>query len=111
MRLFYILAFLLLTALHVKSQSQTVLPQEPDAKHVKFYPNPATSIITFDFLKESDKGYFFQVFNFLGRKVHESLVNTKTIINLSDFTRGIYIFQLKDPNGRIVESGKFQVNK
>ena len=111
MRIFYILFITLLTTLSVKSQSQPASSQEPDAKHVKFYPNPATSIITFDFLKESDKGHSFQVFNFLGRKVHESLVNSKTVINLTDYTRGIYIFQLKDRNGQIVESGKFQVNK
>jgi hypothetical protein len=35
----------------------------------------------------------------------------KTMVNLTDFFRGIYIFQLKDPNGKIVETGKFQVNK
>ncbi|HLK29032.1 MAG TPA: T9SS type A sorting domain-containing protein [Puia sp.] len=111
MRIFYILFITLLTTLQVKSQTQPGSSQEPDAKHVKFYPNPATSLITFDFLKESDKGFSFQVFNFLGRKVHESLVSSKTVINLTDFTRGIYIFQLKDQNGKIVESGKFQVNK
>jgi len=32
-------------------------------------------------------------------------------VNLTDFTRGIYIFQLKDQNGKVIESGKFQVNK
>ncbi len=112
MRIFYILVISLLTTLHVKSQSQAVSSQEPDAKHVKFYPNPATSFITFEFLKDSDKGFSFQIFNFLGKKVYESSdVTSKTIVNLTDFTRGIYIFQLKDRNGKIIESNKFQVNK
>ena len=111
MRIFYILFITLMTTLQVKSQIQAASSQEPDARHVKFYPNPATSLITFDFLKESDRGYSFQIFNFLGKKVFEVPVNSKTILNLTDYTRGIYIFQLKDPNGKIVESGKFQVNK
>ncbi len=35
---------------------------------VKFYPNPATSYITFDIQKESDKNYTFQIYNMLGKK-------------------------------------------
>ena len=80
---------------------------------VHFYPNPATSIITFDdFSKKYDKSYTIQLFNFLGRKVYEfSLADQKNVVILSDFFRGIYIFQLRDASGKIVESGKFQVNK
>jgi hypothetical protein len=33
------------------------------------------------------------------------------LINLSDFPRGVYVYQLRDKTGRIVESGKFQVSK
>jgi hypothetical protein len=35
----------------------------------------------------------------------------RTVINLTDFSRGVYIYQLKDKTGRMVESGKFQVSK
>ena len=38
-------------------------------------------------------------------------VTSKTVIDLSNFFRGIYIYQLKDQNGRIIESGKFMVVK
>ena len=59
-----------------------------------------------------DKSYSFQVYNFMGKKVYD-LKNSpaRFSINLNDFFRGIYIFQLRDKNGGIVESGKFQVNK
>ena len=88
-------------------------PDNGSAATVHFYPNPATSYITFeDFSKKYDKNYTIQLFNFLGKKVFEfNLGDQKNIVNVSDFFRGIYIFQLKDPNGKIVESGKFQVNK
>jgi hypothetical protein len=48
----------------------------------------------------------------LGKKVYEvNNVDQKTTVNLSDFYRGIYIFQLKDKTGKLVDSGKFQVSK
>lgn len=112
MRIVYIFFLILLTAFQVKSQSHSLPLQDGEVPHVKFYPNPATSAITFDFLKDNDKLYSFQIFNFLGKKVYESSsINSRTIVNLTDFTRGIYIFQLKDQNGKVIESGKFQVNK
>ena len=84
----------------------------PAGKIVKFYPNPATSVINFDFQKEPDKNYNLQIFNFLGKKVHQvDNISAKTTINLGDFYRGIYIFQLRDRNGKMVDSGKFQVSR
>jgi hypothetical protein len=35
----------------------------------------------------------------------------KLTISLTDFYRGVYIFQVRDGQGNIVESGKFQVVK
>ena len=98
----------------VKAQNRPVaFIENANSPTVHYYPNPATSIITFeDFSKKYDKNYTIQLFNFLGKKVYEfNLADQKNVINLSDFFRGIYIYQLRDPNGKIVESGKFQVNK
>ena len=79
---------------------------------VRFYPNPATTFVTFDLQKTYDKGYSIQVFNFLGRKMYEATsVNQSTRLNLTDFNRGVYIYQLRDRSGKVVESGKFQVSK
>jgi Secretion system C-terminal sorting domain len=115
MRLFYlVLLMVFFTAAGAKAQSRgTVFPDNGSSATVHFYPNPATSFITFDdFSKKYDKNYTIQLFNFLGKKVFEfNLGDQKNIVNVSDFFRGIYIFQLRDPTGKIVESGKFQVNK
>lgn len=79
---------------------------------VRFYPNPATTFVNFDVQKASDKGYSIQVFNFLGRKMFEANnVSQSTRLNLTDFNRGVYIYQLRDRSGKVVESGKFQVSK
>lgn len=81
-------------------------------KIIKYYPNPATTVINFDFQKNYDKSYSFQIFNILGKKVLEiSNLSINNQVNLNDLNRGVYIFQLRDKNGKIIESGKFQVSK
>jgi hypothetical protein len=52
------------------------------------------------------------VYNFLGKKVIEMPdIANRTRIDLTGYSRGIYIYQLRDKNGKIIESGKFQVEK
>lgn len=83
------------------------------AKIIRFYPNPATTIISFEFDKSVDKSYSLQIYNFIGKKMTEiRITESKITIPLDDnYFRGLYIYQLRDANSRIVESGKFQVNK
>ena len=87
------------------------LADNPKLAH--FYPNPATSYINFTFDKTVDKTYTLQVYNFIGRKMNDLRISdSKLTINLDDnYFRGLYVYQLRDQTGRIVESGKFQVNK
>jgi hypothetical protein len=115
MRLFYVIllmVFFSVAGAHAQGRIAG-FPDSSPAITLRFYPNPASSYITFDdFSKKYDKNYTIQIFNFLGKKVYEfSLGDQKYIVNISDYFRGIYIFQLRDPKGKIVESGKFQVNK
>lgn len=110
-RILPILSIILLTAF--LSQAQPRVSSAPDPALVRFYPNPATSYITFDLDKSNyDKGYSLEVYSFMGRKMYESAkFNQRTTLNLSDFTRGVYVYQLHDKSGKIIESGKFQVSK
>ena len=112
MRIFYIiLSIILLTSTQAKSQAKGPMP-DPELKIIKFYPNPAISYITFEVAKEANKSYSLLIFNFLGRKVKDVTdITPKTVVNLSELVRGIYIFQLKDANGRVTDSGTFQINK
>ncbi len=77
----------------------------------KFYPNPATQFIQFEFDKSVDKSYTLEIYSFIGRKMATSIVtDSKLTIYFNDaYYRGLYIFQLRDRSGRIIESGKFQV--
>ncbi len=112
MKIFYLLCLLFIVNTHASSQERAVPGRESSTRIIKYYPNPAVSQINFDFTKGYDRSYTFQIFNFLGKKVYElSTVAPKTSVNLSNFYRGVYIFQLRDKNGKVVESGKFQVSK
>jgi hypothetical protein len=84
-----------------------------DGKVTHFYPNPATTYINFTFDKSVDKTFSLQVYNFMGKKLSDiRITDSKIVITLDDaYSRGLYIYQLRDQSGRIVESGKFQVNK
>jgi hypothetical protein len=113
MKIFYTTTLILLIALQVKSQTATI-PSAPGntSRIIRFYPNPATSIINFDFERNYDKSYSFQIYSFVGKKVFElNNIAPKTIVNLNEFYRGIYIFQLRDRNGKVIDSGKFQVSR
>ena len=107
-----IISFILLTAINSKGQSTREPSPEATQRIMKFYPNPATTFIKAEFQKNFNAGYTLQIINFIGKQVYEAKnVNSSTTLDLSNYTRGVYIYQLKDPSGKIVESGKFQVSK
>lgn len=99
-----------MTTIH--SQGQTTRnPSSDGDRIVKLYPNPATSYVTFE-LTGNERGYSIQVYSFLGKKMAERQnISQKTTLELNDFNRGLYMYHLLDPTGKIVESGKFQVTK
>lgn len=83
-------------------------------KTIKCYPNPAISFINFEFPDDYvSKNYVLQVYSFTGKKMYEMAVNNikETLTFTNDYYRGIYIYQLQDKTGRIVETGKFQVTR
>ena len=87
-------------------------PEADAVKVVKFYPNPATSAINFELPRINNKLYTLQIYNFMGRKVSEiNAAAQRVAFSLDGFYRGVYIFQLRDQYGKIVDSGKFQVAK
>jgi hypothetical protein len=97
-------------------QSAKTLPStetEGGVKIIKAYPNPASSKIFFEIqLHNNDKVYDLIVYNFLGKKVDQlNNISGKIPVDLASYYSGVYIFQLRDRNGNLVESGKFNVVK
>lgn len=78
---------------------------------VKFYPNPATTQITFDLQDSYQPGTSIAIFSFLGKKMTEAkAASARTNILLTNFNRGVYIFYVRDAAGKVIENGKFQVS-
>lgn len=111
-RIIPILSIILLTVINSQGQTSRNIPPAEAGEKVKLYPNPAQSYITFDLQNNLGKGMSIQVFHFLGKKMYETQnVGNKTTIDLSDYSRGVYIYHLRDQSGKLIESGKFQVSK
>lgn len=78
----------------------------------RIYPNPATSFINFDINKGGERGFSVQIFSFLGKKMTElNNVNKLVKVDLTSFNRGVYIYQVYDSRGKMIESGKFSVSR
>ena len=80
---------------------------------VRLYPNPATSYIQIEWNNQTRPANL-QIFNGATgkRMLNVSIGGNESLrINLNDYTRGLYIFQLFQYNGSLIEVGKFQVAK
>lgn len=114
MRIFYIFlsTILLMTTIPAKSQVKVSSPETDHKVVKKFYPNPAVSFITFELDKEPAVTYTLVLYSFIGKLVKTIPdLQDRTQVTVSDLTRGLYTFQLKDQAGRITDSGIFQVVK
>lgn len=99
---------------NIASNSNNYGRADVQAKTIKCYPNPAISFVNFEFPADYiSKNYSLQVYSFTGKKMYEANINFSKIALTftNEFYRGIYIYQLQDKNGRILETGKFQVNR
>jgi Secretion system C-terminal sorting domain len=108
----YLILFLLL--LQFDSQAQVVTNNETGTqlKFIKTYPNPATTEVTLAFQKGYNRNYSIQILNSIGKKMYmaKQLPTSFTIdLRSEKFYRGIYIYQLLDMTGVVIESGKILV--
>ncbi len=109
MKKLYILILTLGIGFSSSAQKQSLNAPAP-VKMLKFFPNPATSAINFDFQRDYNNNYTLQIYNFMGKKVFDlKKPSSYTRVSLENFYRGMYVYQLRDKNGFIVDSGKFQV--
>ena len=114
MKRILIISFIILFATNysIGQVARSTSTKEAEEKLIKLYPNPAVAYVMFDIQKDISKGYSIQIYNFLGKKMIETQnIIQKTTVLLDEFNRGVYIYHLRDQNGKIIESGKFQVSK
>lgn len=79
---------------------------------VKCYPNPATSYIIFTFERAVPANSRLIIYSFTGRKMTETPISNDRIqVQLDSYFRGLYLYQVVQKNGEIIDNGKFQVLK
>jgi hypothetical protein len=111
-KIIFILIFVIGLNFTSFAQNKAASGEYATAKLIRFYPNPANAVITFEFNRTNDNAYSLQVYNFMGKKMYDiKKAPSRITLNLEDFFRGVYIFQIRDKNGAILQSGKFQVVK
>ena len=109
---FYIFILFIVLSIASFAQSEALTKTSAAVRFIRFFPNPAVSAINFEFEKGFDRSYTFDIYNFIGKKVYSAKsVTSKMNVSLTDFIRGVYIYQLRDRTGKIIESAKFQVVK
>lgn len=85
---------------------------DDNVRKTVIYPNPARSFLQIQYKQSTNIPEVLVVYNFLGKKqIEVSKPGNNVYVDLAEFKRGLYIFQFRDNNGRILDSGKFQVEK
>lgn len=77
------------------------------------YPNPASSVVRFNYQLPVAGDASVSVYNLLGQEVMNQVLNSvqgQAVLSVSDLTEGIYFCNLK-VNGRAVKTEKFVVKK
>ncbi len=81
------------------AQSEPVSKSYPATRFIRFFPNPAVSIINFEFERGFEKTFTFDIYNFIGKKVYSAkAVTSKMNVPLTDFFRGVYILNYRKQN-------------
>lgn len=112
-KLIYIL--LIFCSFQTTANAQTGLEQygpTADLKYINTYPNPASDVLNFKFQKGNSRSYSIQILNSIGKRMYQAKgLPAFFSLDLKSlrFYRGIYIYQLIDRNGVVIESSKILV--
>ena len=80
------------------------------AQSVKVYPNPAKDVINFSV--DGNLAKTISVMDITGKLLENiSITDSETKLDLSTYTSGIYLYQIKASTGEVIKSGKFNVTK
>jgi hypothetical protein len=74
---------------------------------IKIYPNPSADKITVDLANSIDSYVDLEILNLNGKMIFMKEYNSNTIeVDISDFTTGMYILNIKDNKGNLIQTKK-----
>jgi hypothetical protein len=96
---------------YLKSEGIGTGINETTQNHIKVevFPNPASDVINFNGVQQNT---VLVIFDSNSKLMTNKLLNTrKNTINVSDYSNGMYFYQILDMKGQTLDNGKFSVVK
>lgn len=76
---------------------------------LKVFPNPVSDVLNFEM--DYNKAATAVIMDITGRKIAtESFELGKASLNVSNYNKGIYLYQVTNEEGKVIKAGKFTVN-
>jgi len=86
---------------------------EEGFENVYAYPNPAINYANFDCVNLMPDFYDLKIYNILGLEIYQERNfisgNKKINVNLSNFTKGTYLYSLSDTTGKVLTTKRLVV--
>jgi len=80
--------------------------------NVDVYPNPASTQVNFKVSGSGINAYGIEVYDITGKKISTNAVkDNMASINTSTYASGLYIYQVYDKSGALMNVGKFSIDK
>jgi hypothetical protein len=78
--------------------------------HISTFPNPCTSQINFILTDNNTQAKNVTVYDVTGRELAKiEMKNNNTILNTTTYSSGMYLYNITDNNGNVIDHGKFMV--
>ncbi len=82
----------------VNNMMETGVPEQSESLSFNVYPVPAIDHVTIEIDNPDNKELLLEIYSNAGRLVHDEVIFTKTRIDLTGFTDGMYILRIKGDN-------------
>jgi len=96
---------------YLKSEGILTDINETSYNHIKVevFPNPASDVININGVQQNT---MLVIFDSNGKLMTNKLLNTsKNTLHISDYSNGMYFYQILDMKGQTIDKGKFSVVK
>lgn len=89
-----------ITILQASALSSTDFTTKPN---ISLYPNPTSNTVSISIEDEDENNSFLQIFDLKGREILlKQLLNNQSVIDISKFDFGIYLFKINSQNKEII---------
>ena len=98
------------TPAKTQKRLKSVIENEENIDKIAVYPNPTEDNLTIELNLEKEETANFKVYDISGRLLLEKkLINTKNNLSLKGLSRGVYLYWIKNQNGKVLKKDKLVI--